>query len=389
VGPHGRPLETEGSGLAAVRHLVLRHGWNATSFQIVNPGIEHWFPPAGSIADSVVGFVRWRRVRVVAGAPVCAPDRMDEVVRAFERDATRCGERVCYFGAEERLRTSLAHHPPRATVVLGAQPAWNPACWPAMIGRRASVRAQLHRARNKGVEVEAWSAEMATAHPDLERCLSEWLATRGLPPLHFLVEPNTLHRLAGRRVFVARRRERVVAFLVASPIPRRAGWLIEQIVRGHDAPNGTAELLIDAAVRAVAEEGSSYMTLGLAPLSRHAPRAVDAEPRWLRLTLAWIRAHGRRFYNFDGLDAFKSKFDPERWEPVYAITPEAAFSPSTLYAVAGAFTGGSPLVLGIRAVARAAYQEARWLGARARRELTRAPATPTRPRDGATAARGR
>ncbi len=385
---HGRQLASPDAELTAVRRLVLEYGWNATAFQIVNPGIQHWFYPAPENAVAVVGFVRRGGVRVVAGAPVCAAALLPEVAQAFERDTLACRERVCYFGAEDRLRATLALGPPRATLLLGAQPAWNPAHWPAMLQRRASVRAQLNRARNKGVVVEPWPVDEATDHPELRRCLGEWLDTRGLPPMHFLVEPNTLHRLEARRVFVARRTGRVVAFLLASPIPCRSGWLVEQIVRGRDATNGVSELLINAAVRAAAHDGSTYITLGLAPLSRHTPQSVSADTRWLRMLLAWLRAHGRRFYNFNGLDAFKSKFHPERWEPVYAIASEPRLSLSTLYAVAAAFTGGSPVVLGARAITRAARQELSWLRARAHRALTRPSAARPRARArGATRAR--
>ena len=67
--------------LERARALVLTHGWNATAYQILNPGIAHWFPAAG---DAVVGFVRRSGVRVVAGAPVCAPERLLEVASEFE-----------------------------------------------------------------------------------------------------------------------------------------------------------------------------------------------------------------------------------------------------------------------------------------------------------------
>jgi phosphatidylglycerol lysyltransferase len=176
------------------RALVLRHGWNATAYQIVNPGIEHWFSARG---DAVVGFVRRHRVRVVAGGPICARGRLSAVVAEWEQHAARAGERVCYFGAAGRIHALLSTTPGYATVVLGAQPVWKPARWHAIIERHASLRAQLHRACNKGVEVREWSSREATAHPELQECLEEWLATRGLPPLHFLVEPRTL--AVGRR----------------------------------------------------------------------------------------------------------------------------------------------------------------------------------------------
>jgi len=196
--------------------------------------------------------------------------------------------------------------------------------------------------------------------------LAAWLATRGLPPLHFLVEPSTLDRLDDRRVLVASRGDEVVAYTVLSPVPARDGWLVEQFPRAPGAPNGTVELLLDSAIRAVAAEGARYVTLGLAPLARPAlvgaPDPEDPrDPLWLRLVLAWTRMHGRRFYNFDGLDAFKSKFAPERWEPVYAIALGRPFPPRALWAIAGAFGGRSPVALVAPAVARAAWQEARWL----------------------------
>ena len=168
--------------------------------------------------------------------------------------------------------------------------------------------------------------------------------------------------------FVAWVRGRAVAFLVASPARARNGWLVEQIVRGAGAPNGTNELLLDAAMRTLAAEGYSYVTLGLSPLSAHAPpEAATHNPLWLRLVLRWVRAHGRRFYNFAGLDNFKAKFQPDRWEPVYAIAGAPSFSPSMLYAIAGAFSGGSPILIVSRALWRALRTEARWVARRAKR----------------------
>jgi phosphatidylglycerol lysyltransferase len=337
---------------------VLRLGWNATAYQIINPGIDHWFSSAG---DAVAGFVEWGGMRVVAGAPVCSAERLAAVVAEFERDAAGAGRAVCYFGAEKRLESVLRDTPEHSMVLLGAQPAWHPAVWEDIITGRASLRGQLNRARNKSVTVSQWSPEQATGHPELARVLGEWLGSRGLPPLHFLVEPRTLERLADRKVFVAELKGEVVGFLVASPVPVRNGWLIEQNIRGRKAPNGTVELMIDAAIRWMASAGSDYVTLGLSPLSSRAGTAPDLNPFLIRLILSWLRAHGRRFYNFDGLDAFKAKFQPEWWEPVYAISNRRNFSLRSLYAIAAAFTGGAPAATGLRAIKRALGQEAEWM----------------------------
>lgn len=346
------------------RTLVLAYGWNATAYQIVNPGISLWFAPGG---DAVVGYVRAQHSRVVAGAPVCPHERLPAVIAEFEAECAAEGERTMYFGAEERLDDALRDSPSHSKVLLGAQPAWDPHDWPDIVARRASLRAQLNRARNKGVVVRERQALDAGDDPALRRTLDEWLHTRGLPPLHFLVEPETLSRMWDRRLFVAERGAEVVGFLVASPVPERHGWLVEQIVRGRGAPNGTNELLVDAAMRTLAADGTAYVTLGLSPLSSHIFDAPEVNPLWLRYLLRWVRAHGRRFYNFEGLDRFKSKFSPARWEPVYAIYARPRFSIGALRAIAAAFTGESPELTLVRAIVRAVRTEAGWLRARIER----------------------
>jgi phosphatidylglycerol lysyltransferase len=340
---------------ARARNLVLQYGWNSTAYQILNPGIELWFSSAG---DGVIGYVRFRRTLVVAGAPVCALDRLDAVAAEFVSQARAGGLRVCYFGAGDRLESSYGGDASWSRVMLGAQPSWDPRDWPAAVSRRASLRAQFNRARNKGVIVTEWQTAKAENHPDLRRVLSEWLSTRHLPPLHFLVEPQTLDNLGDRRVFVAERDAGVVAFTVLTPVAARSGWLVEQIVRGHDSPNGTAELLLDSAMRAIGESGSSYATLGLSPLSQRAGLQPHRQPMWLSAVLGWVRLHGARFYNFGGLDAFKAKFNPQAWEPIYAIADAPNFSPRYLYAIAGAFSGGAPVRLVMLAVLRAVREEA-------------------------------
>jgi phosphatidylglycerol lysyltransferase len=335
----------------------MRHGWNATSYQLVNPGLKLWFSREG---DAVIGYVRRKRVRVIAGTPVCGQQRLNEVIAEWEADCDAAGDGICYFGAAGRIESLLRSDPRYSFVVLGAQPIWSPGSWKKAISSDKAIRAQLNRARNKEVVVEEWSAEQATANPELHKCLVEWLATRGLPPLHFLVEPETLDFIGDRRIFVATRQGKPIGFTVLSPIPTRNGWLTEQFPRGFGAPNGTVELLMDSAVNAVGRDGAQYVTMGLVPLSKRVS-AVPETPAWVSFILGWVRAHGRRFYNFDGLEWFKAKFHPDEWEPIYAVSKEPKVSFRTLYAVAAAFSDGPPLLAVSRGMLKALRQELSWL----------------------------
>jgi phosphatidylglycerol lysyltransferase len=335
----------------------LQFGWNATAYQILNPGIALWFSSRG---DAVVGYVCKCGVRVVAGAPVCTEERLPEIVREWEAEVLAAGQTTCYFGAAGRIKELLEASREYSTVALGAQPIWKPAHWKGIIETHASLRGQIARTSNKGVTANLWPPQRALESPELRRILNEWLAARGLPTLHFLVEPDTLTFMEDRRVFVAEKEGHALAFLTLCPIPSRDGWLTEQFPRGDDAPNGTIEFLMDAAIRQVASEGARYVTMGLVPLSENGRLPGEENPAWLNVLLAWTRAHGRRFYNFGGLEHFKAKFEPDEWEAIYAISHERRFSPKSLYAIAAAFTEQSPLLAVARGLGKAARQEWRW-----------------------------
>jgi len=126
----------------------------------------------------------------------------------------------------------------------------------------------------------------------------------------FLVDVDPFAWLSLRRSMVATRGGAPVALLSMVPVPAREGWLMEHLLRDPDAPNGTAELLVDHAMRALAADGVPWVTLGLAPLA-------GPVSGWLRTTRRWLGP----LFNFDGLASFKRKLRPQRWEPIYLAYP--------------------------------------------------------------------
>lgn len=345
--------------LSQARDLVMKHGHNATAYQILNPGIEHWFNRA---EDAVVGYVRRGSWLLVAGEPVCEPANLPDAVADFEALARAENRRVCYVCAAERMRRLLTQTGEHSAITMGAQPVWDPAEWMRVVRAQRSVRLQLNRARNKRVEIESTAPDAGARHPEILRTLAEWIGSRRMPPMHFLVEPQVLQgAVADRLLLTARARNRIVAFLVASPVAARNGFLIEELARSPRAPNGTSELLIDAAMSHFAEAGATWVTMGLVAL---AGGTIADNPLWLRGLMRIARAHANRFYNFRGLERFRTKMHPAGWEKLYAISSEKRFSPQALYAMGGAFSGISPLrAIGL-AIVKGAHEEVRTLSRR-------------------------
>ena len=332
-------VERTPEAVARARALVMVHGWNTTSYQVLNPGFHYWFDREG---DAMAGVVPTPRVWVVGGAPVCAGDRLAAVAERLESDARAVGARVCYVAAQDRLESVKRQDVGVSTLHLGAEPCWDPGRWAEIAAAHASVRSQVARSRNKGVEIAELTKGSAEVQEQLAEVQRAWLAEKGLPPLGFLTVPWLLDRLEDRRLFTATRAGVIVAFAVLTPIPGRHGWFLEQLARRPSAPNGVGEQLVDTAFRRFAAEGARFVSLGIVPLSRRAGGA-DAAPWWLRGMFGWARAHSRRFYNFDGLDRFKAKLHPDAWLPVYAVLTAPSPTPALMWGVLEAVVGGPPL----------------------------------------------
>lgn len=317
--------------------LIERHGWNSTSFQILEPGFRYWVDGD----DACVGYVDTGAAWVVAGAPIAPAERIAEVAARFVAAARARGRRVCCFGTETRF-IELVQWP---SLRIGDQPVWAPSDWNDVVRESRSLREQLRRARAKGVVVRALEvAELAGGHPvreQLDALIARWLASKQIAPMGFLVQLDPFSFPDEKRYFVAERAGTIVGFLVAIPIYARKGWFFEDLLRDPSAPNGTTELLIDAGMRAARDADVQHVTLGLAPL------AGDVSP-WLRFARRW----GRALYDFEGLYAFKAKLKPREWDPVYLSYPRGHSGVLAVVDTLTAFARGGLLRFGVKTLLR-------------------------------------
>lgn len=326
----------------AVLAAVQRYGYNATAFQVLEPGFRYWFAPDGCGA---VAYVDTGSAWVAGGAPLAPAEKLAEVAQQFTSAAAVSGRRVCFVAVEQRF-LDAADSLHMQALQIGAQPVWDPQRWPEITKGSRSLREQLRRARAKGVTIEQLEpSELADASSPLraqvEQLLRAWLSARNMAPLGFLVQLHVFSYVTERRCFIARHNDRVTGFLGMIPVYARGGWFIEDFLREPTAPNGTSELLIDAAMHAAASDGAHFLTLGLSPL---AGTEVPA--------LQWVGRVSSALYDFTGLRAFKAKLKPERWDPIFIAFQARRNGWLALYDMLKALARGNLLRFGIETVLR-------------------------------------
>jgi len=316
-----------------------RFGTDAVSFMALESGIRHWFrhDPGNGPPHSIVPYVDTGRSWIGVGSPLVATPRVAKVAYAFVRDARQKRRQACFFASE------AVAVPGFSRLLLGEQPVWPPATWTANVARHRRLREQIRRAASKGVSVRRVHAHEIVVGTRLRARIDalacDWLASRRMAPMGFLVALEPFHLPEEHRYFIAEVEGRVVAFASAVPVYARRGWLVEDVVRSARAPNGTSEALLDVLMRDVGE--SDTVTLGLAPLS--GPVAS-----WLRL----VGFLTRPMFDFAGLRAFRQRLRPVAWEKVWLLYPETESPLAHVLESLRAFAGGSLLRFALRSIAR-------------------------------------
>lgn len=186
---------------------------------------------------------------------------------------------------------------------------------------RKRLRASHNRALRDGLTFEVLHPPFAPGLMEDLRMISDaWLAAKTGGEKGFSVgtfDPAVLDRAP---IAVVRQKDRIVAFASLWVTDLKHSATIDLMRHVDDAPSGLMEFLFTELLLHFAAEGYAEFSLGNAPLA-----GLDARrgvPLSTRLG-AFVYRHGRQFYNFEGLRAFKDKFDPE-WRPVYvALSPRA------------------------------------------------------------------
>jgi phosphatidylglycerol lysyltransferase len=204
-------------------------------------------------------------------------------------------------------------------------------------GARKGLRQAQSRMLREGCRFEMLERDAIAANLAPLRTVSdEWLRSKSTREKRFSLGYFAPAYLQRCRLGVVRRGEQIVAFANLWAGGAREELSVDLMRYGDDAPPGVMEFLFAELLLWGNASGYRWFSLGMAPLSGFEQHRLA--PFWNRFG-ALLYRHGEHFYNFQGLRAFKDKFDPV-WEPRYLASPGGLSIPFVLTDVAALISGG-------------------------------------------------
>lgn len=189
-------------------------------------------------------------------------------------------------------------------------------------GRRRNLRQAHARAIRDGLTFEVVPAPQSDALlAELEPISDAWLVTHGGAEKSFSLGWFSREVLRQDPIALVRHQARIVAFANVW-----TGGKVEASVdlmrHGDGSPGGVMDFLFVELIHWAQAQGFERFNLGLAPLAGLNEHPLA--PLWHKVGSEMAR-RGSRFYGFQGLRAFKAKFDPV-WTPRYLAAPPLALA---------------------------------------------------------------
>lgn len=209
-------------------------------------------------------------------------------------------------------------------------------------GAAAKFRQAVRRLERDGGTFRLLAPTEVPSHlPRLRAVSNDWLAQKSAAEKGFSLGFFDDEYICRFPVGVVEHGGAIQAFANVWPGARSQELSMDLMRFSSDAPKGVMEALLVHLMLWGKAEGYHRFSLGMAPLSGFEQSPVAS--LWQRVG-AFLYEHGEAVYGFQGLRAFKDKFNPT-WEPRYLAYPGGLRLPRVLADTSALIAGGYRRIL--------------------------------------------
>jgi phosphatidylglycerol lysyltransferase len=276
------------------------------------------------------------RSSVALGEPVGPAHAAAPLIAQFLERCNRVGLTPVFYEASSDRLGAFADHGMTA-VKVGEEARVLLRSFSLSGSSQKGLRSAVNRMSREGYTFRVVDAAAVPALiPELQEVSDEWLEEKNASEKGFSLgyfKPDYLERFP---LALIEHEGRIVAFANLWTTAARVEVSPDLMRQRSDAPPGTMDALFAQLMTWGRDQGFEWFNLGMAPLSGLPPSPVGR--MWTRLG-HFIYRHGEAFYNFQGLRAYKEKFNPV-WEPRYLVYPGGLTLARALADVAALVAGG-------------------------------------------------
>ncbi|TFK49883.1 aspartyl-tRNA synthetase, cytoplasmic [Heliocybe sulcata] len=310
--------------LPPLENLIAKYG-DATNTSWVDPAWTVW---RHEVTGGAVGYIAAEGYAVSFGNPLCEPDQIPQVVRAYLHFLESKNLKPVWCCIDRETEQYLAHDLGWSAIIVVAEERLNPS--EVHPEDDKNFRRKIHRAERDGVkitEVEHFDDELKAA---VEKRLEDWKANRKGEQVH-LTGVRPFDDMEHRKYFVAHDKDGTVcAMVVLAQLAARHGFQIKWALEFPGAPNGAIEYILWHVIRKMGDAGVRTATFGAGAREKleRADNIGGFRIRTLEKTYNGLSSS----FNLTNKGDFRSKFGTHQ-DPLYISYPKSSLGVKGIEAI--------------------------------------------------------
>jgi lysylphosphatidylglycerol synthetase-like protein (DUF2156 family) len=300
------------AGSSARLDLIKKFGTNSFSTLLLYEDITI-FPLTST--EGFVGYRNAKKMLVVFGEPVCAPEKYRTATEEFIAFCAKSGKQFIFICCGDTFKNAVSDLD-FSSVRIGEDFIFDVQSYAPKGDKTKMVRLARNHALRSGAVVKEYD-HIRKPDPALEKTFDEiafrWLRKNNRFKAHIMSLNLFAHREL-KRYFYAEVNERPVAFITCLPIFGRNGILLEDAIRDPSAPYGITELITLAIIDDLKKNKGSMATFGISP--RLNANELSGPSRAVANVGMWF---ANKVFNLYKLYHFRKKFCTQMAEPSYLL----------------------------------------------------------------------
>lgn len=253
--------------------------------------------------DGVIGYHQIGNCAVVVGDPICLPQDIEELTKAFHLHCQELRLKTIYLLAQQDFAYWAINSCCRTLIQVGSELSINP----TQFRKKQKLRWKINQSIQNGVQVQEYIHFDPALENEMKNIIYTWSKKRRGPQIH-LGSLNFFNSDSEKRIFYAQRDNKAIGVLMLSPVDRLEGWVVNSYLATSDAPAGTTENLICSSIESLANEKCPFLCLGavsgtslgevvgLNPIIKTAANTIFKMARW--------------FFKLDTKAIYLNKYNP-------------------------------------------------------------------------------
>ncbi len=253
--------------------------------------------------DGAIGYHLIGNCAVVIGDPICLPQDIAELTKAFHLYCQECNLTTIYLLACHDFAHWAINNGCRTLIEIGSELSINPTNY-----RKAhKLRWSINQSIKHGVHVKENIDFDPSLENQLKKTIHTWSKQRRGPQMH-LGNINFFNSDDEKRIFYAQQKDKIIGLLILTPVDRYQGWVMSSCLAILDAPSGTTEHLICSTCDTLANENCQFFCLGIVS-GTQSGEAVGLSP-FGRTLADFIFKATRWLFKLDAKAIYLNKYHP-------------------------------------------------------------------------------